>query len=447
LGSSSNRSESPLSPSLNSPYPVRIGWLKALWCTLQNLPRAVCAYCSLVAALLLLSAGMACATDRGHRLQPASTTSSSTSLYSQPRPLIGLADLGRALFADRRLSNDGTMSCASCHEPAKFFADELPTAKGHGGIVLTRNTPTLVGVADESAYSWDGKAKTIEMQVDLVLLNPAEFGPQSESDLIVRLTGDPRYARAFARLFPGTPSPISLTTVSKSIAAYVRTLNFGPSPFDRYFYEGESSAVSAAAIRGFELFRGRGNCASCHTVGDHPSPLSDGRFHASPLRLPAAADRDLAQLARLLMAARAARRNINELISTNREIASLGRFAVTLRPMDIGRFKTPSLRNVAVTGPYMHDGSVGSLSDAVELELYSRRDAEHRPIVLSEVEVDDIVEFLKSLTSSVEKTPVRTADAKRCCRPKAAQRLRPGECRVSGDSGERGDRASRCGSS
>ncbi|MGA8092739.1 MAG: hypothetical protein WB823_00570 [Steroidobacteraceae bacterium] len=93
---------------------------------------------------------------------------------------------------------------------------------------------------------------------------------------------------------------------------------------------------------------------------------------------------------------------MNELIATNREIASLGRFAVTLRPVDIGRFKTPSLRNVAVTGPYMHDGSVRSLLDAVELELYSRRDGEHRPIVLSEMEVDDIVEFLKSLTSPVE---------------------------------------------
>lgn len=244
------------------------------------------------------------------------------------------------------------------------------------------------------------------MQVRQVVLNPAEFGPQSESNLVLRLARDRRYANAFGRLFPAAPRPISLATISRAIAAYERTLAPGKSPFDQYFYEGEKDAISAAATRGFELFRGRAHCASCHKIGDRASPLSDGLFHVSPVRLSAAADRDLAEITRTLAAARATKLKVTGLISTDPEIASLGRFVVTLQPADIGRFKTPSLRNVAVTGPYMHDGSVGSLRDAVELELYSRKNGQLRPIVLSDAQIEDMIEFLRSLTSPFEASTV-----------------------------------------
>jgi cytochrome c peroxidase len=359
-------------------------------------------YCSLVAIAVLLSSTTYAANE--NRYHELTAREFSGSLSSQQAPLLTLAELGRALFSDKRLSSDGTMSCSSCHEPDKYFTDRLPTAKGLGGKILTRNTPTLLGIAHESSYFWDGRARSLEAQVLQVVLNPPEFGAQSGADIAHRLRRNPRYFKAFWRLFPTARNPVSLGTIAKAIAAYERTLVIGTSPFDRYFYAGHKRAISAAAITGFELFRGRANCASCHIIGKRPSPLSDEQFHRSPLRLSRTADRDLAQLARTLLEARAAGQNISELISTDSEIASLGRFVATLEPADIGRFKTPSLRDVAVTGPYMHDGSVSSLHEAVELELYTRRNAQDRPIVLSESDINDIVQFLRSLTCPLPKS-------------------------------------------
>jgi cytochrome c peroxidase len=359
--------------------------------------------CSLVAAIALLSAARPCAAD-GNEYHELTTRQSSEKLLLHRAPLTTLANLGEALFSDSRLSSDGTMSCSSCHKPGKYFADGLPTAKGIRGRTLTRNAPTLIGVGEESSYFWDGRARSLEAQIRQVVLNPAEFGAQSGTEITHRLRRNPRYVKAFSRLFPTERNPISLGTIAQAIAAYERTLVIGMSPFDRYFYAGNKRAISPSAIRGFKLFRGRANCASCHTVGQRPSPLSDEQFHRSALRLSPAVDRNLAQVARALVGARAAGHDISELISTDAGVASLGRFVVTLKPADIGRFKTPSLRNVAVTGPYMHDGSVASLREAVELELYTRRNAHHRPIVLSESDINDMVQFLQSLTSPLEKS-------------------------------------------
>jgi cytochrome c peroxidase len=158
--------------------------------------------------------------------------------------------------------------------------------------------------------------------------------------------------------------------------------------------------LSDAAVRGLAIFRGRGRCDVCHTIGDNSALLTDQSFHASPLGLPASANAALVELTQRVTELHSANdiSELNSNVVSNPDIAALGRFLVTLKPQDIGLFKTPSLRNVALTGPYFHDGSVASLNEAVDLELYSRGDAIRYPIVLTTQEKADLIEFLKALT-------------------------------------------------
>jgi cytochrome c peroxidase len=355
--------------------------------------------CLLVALLLAPSARSAEAVEYPPHQPIRVADRAAANPTTGPDALTTAEALGRVLFFDKGLSADGSLSCASCHDPAKYYADGNPTALGREGHRLTRNTPTLLAIADNRSYFWEGRAASLEVQAQQPLLNPVELGLRSESELVEHLKRNPRYTQAFARIFPSESSSMSLQSVARAIAAYERTLTVRNSPFDRYFYDGEKGALSAAAIRGLEIFRGRARCASCHLIGARPTPLSDELFHASPLRLPDSANSHLVELTSTLSSARGNAPELTRLISQDPDIAALGRFAVTLSPPDIGQFKTPSLRNVAATAPYMHDGSVATLREAVELELYAREGPEHRPIVLSQGEVDDVLEFLRALTS------------------------------------------------
>ena len=152
-------------------------------------------------------------------------------------------------------------------------------------------------------------------------------------------------------------------------------------------------------MRGLELFRGRGQCASCHQIGTSSALLTDGDYHVSPMGIPTNVTSKLPELARRVVALSARRPELEKLIATSSEVAALGRFVVTLDPPDIGKFKTPSLRNVAVTAPYMHDGSVENLEDAMQMELYGRKSAQSYPIPLTAIERHELLEFLRSLTS------------------------------------------------
>jgi cytochrome c peroxidase len=313
----------------------------------------------------------------------------------------GLADLGRRLFVDKRLSADGTISCASCHIAERHFTDGRATASGLHGKVLVRHTPSLLNVRYATSLFWDGRAPDLVTQVRSPLLAPAEHGLGSEEAVGAIVRADPDYTRAFAHVFGVARKSISIREVGEALAAYERTLLAGNSAFDRYLYGGESSAMSAAALRGLALFRGRAQCANCHTIGAASALLTDGNVHASPISMSAST---LSQLGALTDQVGALRRDgkideMNALIESDRDIAALGHFVATLDPKDIGQFKTPSLRNVALTGPYMHDGSVASLAEAVELELYSRS-AQNYPLVLTEDERADLVAFLQALSSS-----------------------------------------------
>jgi len=304
------------------------------------------------------------------------------------------------LFADPRLSADGRVSCATCHLPARDFADSLPQPKGVRGQQGTRNAPSLVNVAYVAELFWDGRAATLEAQTTMPMLNRLEHGLNSEEEVVRIVRSSGSYVAQFSRV--GLPGTLSIDDVRRALAQYERTLRSGGSPFDRYLYGNESGAMSAAAVRGFELFRGRAGCVTCHTLDARSALFSDQKYHVSPLGVPPRALTSLAANATRVAALkkRGDESALNSLISSDAEVAALGRFVVTLNPADIGAYRTPSLRNVARTGPYMHDGSVSQLEEALELELYGHEDSSRKPLVLSAGDKTDLLAFLNALSDT-----------------------------------------------
>lgn len=312
----------------------------------------------------------------------------------------GKALLGKRLFLDKRLSADGKVSCDSCHRSDQAFSDGLPRSKGHAGREGTRNAPSLLNVAYTQPLFWDGRAADLATQARAPFTNSVEHALADEDALVKLVRDDAHYANDFARIFRVAPADIRMGMIIEALVAFERTLLAGDSPFDRFFYGKQRSAMSAAAIRGLQLFSGRAGCTGCHSIGKDSTLLSDHQFHIAARGIPAATNESLAQLARKVVSAKhsANGKELETLIATDRNIAALGRFVATLQPADIGKFRTPSLRNVALTAPYMHDGSVGTLEEAVDLELYSRGAITY-PIALTRSEKSELVEFLRMLSS------------------------------------------------
>lgn len=306
-----------------------------------------------------------------------------------------LAKLGQRLFHDKKLSADGTISCASCHVPEKFFADGLALAKGIDGQVGSRNTPSLFNVTSNSTLFWDGRRSTLEEQAKDPFINPREHGFKTHDEVVSVVRRDAYYRREFNARLHVNPKDLTIDHISKAIVAFERTLVATNSPFDRYFYQNDWNAISPAAQRGLELFRGRARCVGCHQISDKASTFTDNGFHRLGVGL-AKIEPRLAEIVGHFV--RAKGRALDRTIASEPDIAELGRFVVTLKPADIGLFRTPSLRNVAVTAPYMHDGSVATLDEAVDLELYYRGIESGVPIVLTATERSDLLEFLRSLT-------------------------------------------------
>jgi cytochrome c peroxidase len=198
-----------------------------------------------------------------------------------------------------------------------------------------------------------------------------------------------------------SPAEIHLDSIAAALAEYERTLVAGDSPFDRYLYGAEQGAISAEAISGLELFRGRARCVSCHAIQAQSALLTDDRYHDAPGGLSADVAGRLGELTRKVIRLKQTGNpgDLNRAVVSDAGVAALGRFVVTLDPADIGRFKTPTLRNVALTAPYMHDGRTKTLEEAVETELYGRGNAVNRPIVLTAQERKELVAFLNTLTS------------------------------------------------
>lgn len=304
--------------------------------------------------------------------------------------------LGRALFDDKRLSADGKVSCSTCHQPDRAFADGRTVAQGIQQRAGTRNTPTLINSAYLTSLFWDGRRESLEEQAADPLVNPVEHALGSHDELLATVRTDAVYAAGFHAAFGVGPESIGIEHVVKALAAFERTLVAGDSPFDRYQYGGDSSALSAAQLRGLGLFAGRARCTTCHTLGNEHALLTDQEFHTIGIGQARVQPRLADRTTRLVRLSRAER---DRSILSDPEVAELGRFAVTLKPADIGRFRTPSLRNAALTAPYMHDGSVPTLAEAVEREVYYRSLEAGRPLVLTPREKADLVAFLQALTS------------------------------------------------
>jgi cytochrome c peroxidase len=315
-------------------------------------------------------------------------------------------ELGRRLFFDKNLSADRTVSCATCHDPQLGFADGKRVAIGIGGKLGTRNSPTILNVLFNPSQFWDGRADTLEDQAVQPLTNPLEMGNANVDEVIARLRADAEYAGAFRRAFGGEPTA---SRFAQAIAAYERTLVAGDSPFDR-FMSGDAGAINDAARRGFALFRGRARCSRCHTFTEQMPFFTDFAYHNTGVAAGHPRFESLATRAFQAVSAPNAKELIDAL---GREEGGdeLGRMLQSYLVFDLGSFRTPTLRNIALTAPYFHDGSAGTLGDVVRFyneggRRNLNREWDLNSLNLTEAEQRDLVEFLESLTGRLPETVV-----------------------------------------
>lgn len=310
--------------------------------------------------------------------------------------------LGRMLFFDRRLSLNDTVSCAMCHIPEQGFSNtEIATAVGIEGRSVRRNAPTLYNVAYATSLFHDGRETNLETQIWSPILAPNEMAAPSVGWLVNKVRNLPEYQGRFEQAFG---RPASMELIGKAIASYERTLVSGRSPFDRWYFGQEKGVLSPEAQRGFALFTGKAKCAACHAVADRHALFTDNKMHGTGLgwhrAMHTAPERQRVQVAPgvAIDVDRSVIDAVSEVPATD-----LGRYEVTQDPADRWAYKTPNLRNVALTAPYMHDGSLDSLEAVVD--FYDRggypgpfTDALIGPLHLTADQKGALVAFLNSLT-------------------------------------------------
>lgn len=301
-------------------------------------------------------------------------------------------ELGRRVFADVALSRDGKVSCQSCHEAAHGYSDSHSQAIGVDGKVGTRNAPSLIGIAKDGAYFWDGRRSRLENAVVDPFTNPVELGLSSQEEVVRRLRSDPIMVVAFNAVYPN--APITFAHVQEALARFVRAQTSGTSAYDRAHSGGPP--LTPQARLGETLFTGVAGCSTCHALDGTPPRFSDGQYHHSGIN-PAPSER-LSALAQAVVRENRGIASLGPKVLTDSDWSALGRFIVSHNPADIGAFRTPSLRNVAITAPYMHDGSIATLREAVDHEVYYRGFSTGHPINLTEEERQALVAFLESLT-------------------------------------------------
>ena len=312
--------------------------------------------------------------------------------------------LGRKLFFDRRLSANNTISCAMCHVAEQGFAqNELRNPVGIEGKSVRRNAPSIYNVAYVSLLFHDGREMSLENQVWQPLLANNEMGNLSIGIVIERIRSLADYDTLFESAFGHGPD---VNTIGMALASYERMLVSGDSAFDRWYFGNDKTALGKAAQRGFELFRGKAKCVACHTMGSDFALFTDGKFHNTGIGYYATMRPAIVELDVLLAPGRSERVRTDLLKTTaTAQFRDLGRYEVTGLPEDRWRYRTPTLRNIVLTAPYMHDGSLASLRDV--LEFYNRGGVPNetldpliRPLGLSDEEIDDLLAFLRSLTGS-----------------------------------------------
>jgi len=311
--------------------------------------------------------------------------------------------LGEKLFFDGRLSVDGTVACSTCHDPARAFTDGRPVSIGVKGRTGQRNSPSILNALYNSSQFWDGRAKSLEEQAALPTINPSEMGQPSLDAAVAQIAALPEYEQAFHHVFG---RPINGTDLMRAIASYERTQFSFDSPFD-HFIAGDKAAISDSAKRGWDLFNTKARCNKCHALSEDkrdPTFFIDKDFHNigigivrhNVVALACKAEQEI-DSGKIIDVDKAAIQS---------ETSVVGRFLVTKKESDIASFKTPTLRNALITAPYFHDGSQATLWDV--MDHYNHGDGvkdpwldeDMQPLALSESEIDDVVDFLATLTSS-----------------------------------------------
>ena len=333
-----------------------------------------------------------------------------------PVPDAAQIALGRRLFFDRRLSHNRTVACASCHIPDQGFTNnELMTPVGIEGRTVRRNAPTLLNVGLLHSLFHDARESRLEQQVWAPLLASNEMGNPSIGFVLDRIAALPEYPALFRAAFPGQETP-TMETVGAALAAYQRALLAGDSPFDRWRSGQDRGALSGSAARGFELFTGKAGCSACHALGEKVALFTDQALHNTGIGY----RRSMAQPTALdvVLAPGVSVKVQAATIAASSETPpnDLGRYEITLDPADRWRFRTPTLRNVELTAPYMHDGSLRTLDEVIA--FYDAGgvpndglDPRIKPLGLDAGERADLVAFLRSLTGSDVASLVRDAFA------------------------------------
>ncbi len=311
--------------------------------------------------------------------------------------------LGRLLFFDRRLSHNNTFSCAMCHIPEQgFTSNELATAVGIEGRTVRRNAPTLYNIGHAQLLFHDAREDSLERQIWGPLLARNEMANPSPGYLVNKIRNISEYSKLFSQAFDGALA--NMTTIGEALAAYQRSLRSANSEFDRWYFKGDDEAVSSSAKKGFSLFRGKAACSGCHLVNREFALFTDNSLHNTGIGYNRSMSRS-PQTRKILVAPghwiEVDMSSIEGSFETPPN--DLGYYEITENPEDRWKYKTPSLRNIALTAPYMHDGSLSTLEDVIE--FYDRGGIKNqlldpliKPLGLTPLEKSQLVAFLKSLT-------------------------------------------------
>lgn len=308
--------------------------------------------------------------------------------------------LGKKLYFEPKLSKDGTVSCATCHDVSRGFTDRRGTSEGIGDKLGQRNAPTTMNALFMSSQFWDGRANTLEDQAKLPIVNPIEMGMPNGQAATAAIQGDAEYQKMFKDAYGRAPN---YDDIGRALAAYERTLVFLDSPFDR-FIAGDMKAIDDDAKAGWVLYNGKGRCMSCHQISSSSPIGSDNRFHNIGVSAQNKNFEGLAQKALTAMA-KDNSKEAQDRFALETDLGELGRFVVTKNRADIGSFKTEQVRNVGITAPYMHDGSFATLWDVIDHynkggEPNAYLDGGIEPLALTEAEENQLVAFLFALTDN-----------------------------------------------
>ncbi len=306
--------------------------------------------------------------------------------------------LGRKLYFDKRLSDDGTVSCATCHDVTRGFTDLLAVSKGIRGQLGKRNAPTTLNVALLQVLFWDGRSPTLDHQARQPILNPVEMGMADGEAAMRAISDDHEYQQMFREAYG---REMNYEDLGRAIGAFERTLVFVDSPFRR-FLAGDDEAISAEARAGFELYNGKARCAACHPMSPSNPLGTDNRFHNVGVSARHQDFEGLGRQAIRLLEEDPSEQRLDEL-AVGTDLSELGRFMVTRNRVDMGAFRTPLVLNVGITPPYMHDGSLATLWDVMDHynkggEANPFLDGGIEPLALTEEEIDQVVAFLFTLT-------------------------------------------------